>query len=168
VATNGTAQFSVQAAGSGTLAYQWRKNGTTLDGATAPTLSVPNVQLADDGLYSVVVTDANGSVESQAVRLTVLIAPFFVQQPVAQTVTLGESVTFTATVEGNPLPFEFEWRRGSIVVARDTVSVASTTFTIPSVRATDAGVYRAIVRNAALPTGRTSQPAALTVLTNAP
>jgi hypothetical protein len=168
VATNGTAQFSVQAAGSGTLAYQWRKNGTTLDGATAPTLSVPNVQLADDGLYSVVVTDANGSVESQPVRLTVLIAPFFVQQPVAQTVTLGESVTFTATVEGNPLPFEFEWRRGSIVVARDTVSVASTTFTIPSVRTTDAGVYRAIVRNAALPTGRTSQPAALTVLTNAP
>jgi hypothetical protein len=166
VATNGTAEFSVQALGGGSLTYQWRKDGADLDGATSPTLAVPNVQLADEGLYSVVVTDANGSVESQAARLTALIAPFFVEQPASQTVTLGQPVTFSATIIGNPPPFDFEWRRGSILLARDTVSVATATYTIPSVRASDAGVYRVIARNAALSAGRTSQPAILTVLTN--
>jgi hypothetical protein len=167
VATNGTAQFVVQAVGSGALAYQWRKNGANLDGATGSALAVPNVQIPAEGLYSVVVTDANGSIESQAARLVVLIAPVFIEQPASQTVAIGQPVTFTATISGNPPPFEFEWRRGAILVAREITSVATTTFTIPSVRTNDAGFYRAIVRNIALPaSGRASQPATLTVLTN--
>jgi hypothetical protein len=166
VATNGTALFSVQAAGSGALAYQWRKDGANVEGAIGSTLAVPNVQLPDEGLYSVVITDVNGSVESHPARLTVLIMPVFIEQPTSQTVTVGQPVTFTATISGNPPPFEFEWRRGAVLLARETTSVASTTFTIPSVRTNDAGFYRAIVRNAALPVGRNSQPAILTVLTN--
>jgi hypothetical protein len=166
VTTNATAQFTVQAMGGGALTYQWRKDGANLDGATGPTLAVPNVQLPDEGLFSVVVTDANGSAESQSARLTALIAPVFVEQPLSQTITVGQPAMFSATVSGNPPPFEFEWRRGSFLLARDTVSVATSTFTIPSVRTNDAGFYRVIVRNAAFPAGRSSQPATLTVLTN--
>lgn len=166
VATNGTAQFNVQAMGGGTLTYQWRKDGANLNGATDQTLSVPNVQLPDEGLYTAVVTDANGSVESLPARLTVLIAPVFIEQPESQAVAVGQPVSFTVTVSGHPPPFDFEWRKGSLLLARDTVSVATSTFTIPSVRTNDAGFYRAIVRNAALPAGRSSVPATLTVLTN--
>jgi len=166
VATNGTAQFSVQAQGSGQLAYQWRKNGVNIAGAVTQGLMLPNVQLEDDALYSVVVSDANGSVESQPARLAVLIAPIFLENPLSQTVTVGQPVTFNVTISGNPPPFEFEWRRGSILLARDTVSVATASYTILSVRTNDAGFYRAIVRNAAFPAGRISTAATLTVLTN--
>ena len=127
VATNGTAQFNVQAVGSGVLRYQWRKDGANIEGAIGQGLSLPNVQLEDEGLYSVVVSDANGSVESQPARLAVLIAPVFVEQPLSQTVTVGQEVTFRVTVSGNPPPFEFEWRKGSLLLARDTVSLARRT-----------------------------------------
>ena len=54
-----TVGFSVSATG-GALQYQWRHAGTNLPGATAPTLSLTNVQLRHAGAYSVVVRNASG------------------------------------------------------------------------------------------------------------
>lgn len=167
VASNGVAQFSVVAEGGGTLAYLWKRDGVALDGATASSLSVGPVSLEQDGSYSVMVSDANGSVESRAARLTVLIPPTFLTQPMAQTVHVGDDVTFSVTMSGNPLPFGYEWRRGAIVLESNTVDSTSATFTIPSVRTNDAGAYRVVVRNVAFPAGKISNVASLTVLTNA-
>ncbi len=75
VASNGVAQFSVVAEGVGQLAYQWKKDGVVLIGATASSLSVGPVSMDSDGSYSVVVFDTNGSVESLPARLAVLIPP---------------------------------------------------------------------------------------------
>lgn len=63
--------FTVQATGSGTLSYQWRRNGVDLAGATASTLTFTSVKLAQAGTYTVVVTDANGSVVSDPAELSV-------------------------------------------------------------------------------------------------
>jgi len=164
IATNGTAQFSVQASGAGTLTYQWRKDGTNIDGATASTLSVTNVQLENEGLYSVVASDANDSVGSQTARLVVLIRPLFVVQPVSQTVMVGDDVTFTASVTGNPLPFTFRWLRNGIFFLTNTVYSSNTSFTILNVQTNHAASYRVIVGNMALPSGRTSTNATLTVI----
>jgi hypothetical protein len=63
--------------------YQWQKNGTNLPAAggvndiagstTTATLSFTNLQAADAGLFTVVVSDTNGSIRSVPVNLTVLV-----------------------------------------------------------------------------------------------
>ncbi len=67
--------FSVLAAGTPPLSYQWRFNGTNLTTATANALQLTNVQLADSGSYSVVVSNVAGSVLSSNAILTVNAAP---------------------------------------------------------------------------------------------
>ena len=67
----GSASFSVTAAGSLPLSYQWRLEGNALNGATASVLNLSNVQLSDAGHYSVVVTNAFGTVTSSNAVLTV-------------------------------------------------------------------------------------------------
>ena len=120
-----------------------------------------------EGDYTVVVSDVNGSIESSPARLAVAIPPVFLTQPVSQTVNAGGPVTFTVTVSGNPPPFSFEWRRGFVVVASNVVNSTTDSVTITNAQAADAGQYRVICRNAALPVGRISTTATLTVLTNA-
>ena len=68
----GTATFSVEATGLAPLAYQWRKNGQAVTGATAASYTTPALVLADDGsVYDVVVTDAaSRSVTSVGALLT--------------------------------------------------------------------------------------------------
>lgn len=167
VASNGVARFSVEAMGGGTLSYQWKRNGEALPGATAANLSVEPVSLSLEGDYTVVVSDVNGSIESSPARLAVAIPPVFLTQPISQTVNAGGPVTFTVTVSGNPPPFSFEWRRGFVVVASNVVNSTTDSVTITNAQAADAGQYRVICRNAALPVGRISTTATLTVLTNA-
>ena len=67
----GSATFSVTAGGSQPLSYQWRLEGNALSGATGSVLNLSNVQLTDAGNYSVVVTNAFGTVTSSNASLTV-------------------------------------------------------------------------------------------------
>jgi len=67
----GNPSFSVAATGNGSLGYQWYFNGTiALAGATNFCLSLTNVQTANAGNYTVVVTDFTGSVTSTVASLT--------------------------------------------------------------------------------------------------
>ena len=72
VPAGGTATFSVSATGAGSLAYQWRKNGGSLPGATNAALSLASVSTNDAGSYSVVVSNSGGSVTSSNAQLTVI------------------------------------------------------------------------------------------------
>jgi len=67
----GSAAFSVSASGTAPLSYQWMKGDTEIAGATSATLALATVQAADAASYSVVVTNAAGSVASNAATLTV-------------------------------------------------------------------------------------------------
>ena len=58
VPVGGTATFSVVAGGSAPLSYQWSFRGGILVGATNASLTLTNVQLADAGVYSVIVSHA--------------------------------------------------------------------------------------------------------------
>ena len=72
-----TAEFSVVAQGTGTLVYQWRKNGANLidggriSGATASHLMIQPAWLPDAGAYDVVVANDWGSITSVPATLTV-------------------------------------------------------------------------------------------------
>ena len=66
------ATFSVTAAGTSTLTYQWRTNGVNVTGATASSFSISNLTLAANGLQvSVGVTNCAGGLLSSAATLTV-------------------------------------------------------------------------------------------------
>jgi hypothetical protein len=64
-----TITFSVTATGSIPLAYQWRKDGTNLAGATTNTLTF-TVQPGSIGAYRVVVSNPYGQTISSSVRLS--------------------------------------------------------------------------------------------------
>jgi hypothetical protein len=53
------------------LSYQWRFDDAEIVGATKRSLILTNVQSANAGAYSVVVTDSSGSTNSQVARLEV-------------------------------------------------------------------------------------------------
>jgi hypothetical protein len=63
--------FTVAAAGSSPLSYQWRLDGTPIAGATAASYTIPSVTLADAGTYTAAVRNASGEVISEPAVLTV-------------------------------------------------------------------------------------------------
>ena len=86
--------LSVEAAGSGSLTYQWQKNSVNLAGATAPELVLNRVATNDAGTYAVVVSDAAAFKTSAKAVLAVV--------PVAR-LTLACSNQFASlTLEGVP------------------------------------------------------------------
>ena len=103
------------------VTYQWRFNGVPIPGATGTSHTVTNVQLANEGDYSVGVTDdvgrTFGAIYSANARLVPWIQPVVVQPPLGQTVVEGSDFSHSVEVTGNPVPFAYSWRRGSIVIA---------------------------------------------------
>ncbi len=71
VAAGSSPTLSVTASGSAPLVYQWKFNGTNLSGATSASLALNNVGVAQDGLYTCVVTNTAGTALSSAARLVV-------------------------------------------------------------------------------------------------
>ena len=75
--TNGdTARFQVVATGLPLPTYQWRFNGSPLPGATAASLVITNAQPANEGDYTVEVSNAAGTVVSVSAHLTVWFSLF--------------------------------------------------------------------------------------------
>jgi hypothetical protein len=75
------ATFSVQALGTPPLVYQWLFNSNILTGQTNPILTLTNVQIAQQGYYSVTVSNGSGKIGSSNAFLTVLSHPVCVPAP---------------------------------------------------------------------------------------
>ncbi|WP_332848001.1 DUF3500 domain-containing protein [Massilia sp. S19_KUP03_FR1] len=74
VALGASVTLTVAVRGSGTMAYQWRKNGVTLAGASAVSYTIAIARASDAGSYDVVITNASGSSTSAAAALDVTAA----------------------------------------------------------------------------------------------
>jgi CSLREA domain-containing protein len=91
--------FSVTAAGTGPLTYQWRRDGVNIQGATGSTYSIPVITAPRAGKYDVSVTGACGTVTSAQAMLTVTKAPTTLALTSVPNPSLpGTSVSFTAMV----------------------------------------------------------------------
>ena len=66
--------FSVGVSGTGPFTYQWLFDATALAGAKNSSLPLSNLQPAQSGYYSVIVSNASGSVTSQVAELKVFVA----------------------------------------------------------------------------------------------
>jgi hypothetical protein len=81
VGTGNEALFTVQAAGSQPLSYQWSFNGANLPGATGSSLLLPDVQPTNAGAYAVTITNAVGAQVSPPAYLSVVPTPPCVTAP---------------------------------------------------------------------------------------
>jgi hypothetical protein len=139
------ATFSVTAAGSQPLAYQWKKNGVNLGGATSSSYTTPATTLSDQGaLFTVTVSNSAGSVTSDAAALTVNSAPVITVHPANQTVAAPATASFGVTATGTA-PLSYQWKKGGVDIGGATAS----TYTTPATTLSDSGsVFSVRVSNA--------------------
>ena len=162
------ATFAVVAVGSAPLAYQWRRGGVDIAGANANAASftTPVAVIGDNGvLFSVVVSNAAGSVTSAEATLTVSAAsagPSITAQPAAVTVAASATASFTVTAIGSA-PLAYQWRRNAVNVTGATAA----SYTTPATAVGDDGARFSVVVSNALGSV-TSGEALLTVTATAP
>jgi hypothetical protein len=180
VVVGGTATFSVGATGNPAPTYQWTFNGTTIAGATGSSYTVTNAQSANGGAYAVVVTNASGSVTSQAATLTVAVVatnvPVITVQPQSYTTNAGGTVVLSVSVASGQVTTSsisdrriqavslvtYQWYYNGAPLADGAGILGSQSSTlILSGGATRSGSYTCLTTNSV---GSTmSQPAILTV-----
>lgn len=149
--------LSVVATGSPAPTYQWRKNGEPITGATSASLDLGNVVLADEGNYSVLVSNSIDSVTSNTASVVVQEAPVITIQPISQVVPADTSVAFIVEATGTPAP-SFQWRKDGVNI----LGATSSSLGLSSVGAAEAGSYTVAVFNDAGTV--TSDAATLTIV----
>ena len=70
---NASASFSVEVTGDGEISYQWLKNGEIINGENLVTLNLSSVTSSDEASYSVIVSNSEGPVLSDAAGLTLTV-----------------------------------------------------------------------------------------------
>ncbi len=160
--TGAKATFTVAATGTPTLAYQWRKNGNALSGATSASYVITTTASTDAGTYSVVVTNGAGNATSSDAVLVLndpVIAPVITTPPATQTVTYGDPVTFTVAATSTEA-VTYQWKKNGTAIIGQTAS----SYTIASAVSADVATYTVVVTNS----GGTTTSAAATLTVNVP
>jgi hypothetical protein len=156
-----TATFMVAATGTAPLGYQWKKNGASISGATSSSYTTPTTTSSDNGAqFTVVVSNSAGNATSNAATLTVntaTVAPSITTQPASQTVTAGQTATFTVAATGTA-PLSYQWKKSGVTISGAT----SSSYTTPATTSSDNGAqFTVVVSNSA--GNATSNAATLTV-----
>src|SRR5262249_11127995 len=119
-------------------------NGTNAAKNATVTFTTP-------GTYTFLVTikDPLGLSTTSSVTLnTTVTAPSITQQPTSQTVTTGQSATFSVTASGTG-PLSYQWQKLVNGTWTNISGATSPAFTISSAQASNAGQYEVVVSNSA-------------------
>ena len=109
VVQGSNAMFTITALGYPPLTYQWRFNGTEISSATNASLTIGNVQIANEGIYSVVVANDFGSATSEGARLIVFRPPAITSLSPGAIVVVGNTLSLGVNATGT-LPLSYQWR----------------------------------------------------------
>ncbi len=134
--------FSVTATGTGPFAYQWRRDGVNIPGASSASLTIASVQASDAGSYDVQVTNPTGSVVSDGATLSVNAPVSIGAQPMGVTVNQGAAFSLSVAATGTG-PITYQWRKGGVPLAGGT----GTTYAVPAAQVVDAGSYDVVLSN---------------------
>jgi hypothetical protein len=174
VVAGGTATFTVVAAGSPTVNYQWyegatalTENGTTVGGSAVttgtqtPTLTLTQVEDADNGSYHCTVSGSASlqTTNSAAATLTVQDALAVVTPPMSLIERVGDHLAFTVVVTGGGP--QFQWKYNGNPISSATTSA----LVLTNIQTGSNGTYSVTVQN--LATTAQTFNATLTVINSA-
>jgi len=161
VPSGSTATFSVSAIGSAPLTYQWSVGGVPIAGATSATYTTAPLVIGASGeVFSVMVSNAGGSVPSngQAVLTVTPGAPVITTPPQSLTVNAGQTATFTVVASGVNLTYQ--WYLNTVLIGGAT----GTSYTTAAATSANNGdSYTVVVNNGG---GTVTSPAAILTVTN--
>ena len=126
-----TASFTVSASASGTITYQWQKNGVALSdggnvsGSGTTNLVLSNVGTSDAAGYAAVASNAGGSATSAVATLTVVLPPAITTQPASQNVLYGAPATLSVAATGIGLNYQ-RYLNGSPISGATTSTLSLT------------------------------------------
>jgi hypothetical protein len=127
-----------------TPAYQWKKNGSSIAGATASTYRKTNLTTNDNGTYSVVVTNLLNALTSSVATLTIAWPPSITSQPSNVRAIVSSNVTFTVSAYGFA-PLSYRWYRNGTNALWSGYATTASWFA----GAGDSGSYTVVVTNIA-------------------
>ncbi len=151
------ASFAAAAGGQEPLVAQWYQTGQMIPDATSFYYTRTNVQAADLGAYTLVVTNSLGSATSAPAVLSFWSAPAITNEPGSLSVEEGQPAIFTVGVQGTA-PFAYQWFFQNAAVADGN----GYSFNRPITQMAHTGAYQVVISNTA--GSATSRVATLTVL----
>src|SRR5207245_10132641 len=111
----------------------WTKNRTPAPAPTPSTTPSPATTSSDNGAqFTVVVSNSAGSVTSSVATLTVVVPPSITNQPASQTITAGQTATFSVTASGTA-PLSYQWSKNGTAISGAT----SASYTTPATTSSD-------------------------------
>ncbi|MBM3848229.1 MAG: hypothetical protein FJ405_18325, partial [Verrucomicrobia bacterium] len=151
------ATLSAQSDGPGPVAYQWRRDGNLVSGATNTTLVFDSIQDSDAGAYSLVAVNRNGSTESAPAVLRVLQPATIVLHPESQNLRPGTNALLrvAAIGVGN---LSYQWTKDGNLIP----GAAEDSLKLTEVKLADSGIYQVVVTDSIGPS--VSAPARINVL----
>lgn len=167
IAYGGSVVLSVPITGVGPFSYQWYFNGVLISGATSATYSIGSVTAANNGNYSLRVTNAVGFTDFPAGSIAVSGAavgvPVINLQPLNKVVAPGG--TFALAVNATGAGLAYQWYRNNGILAGETGPILLRN----NVNAGDAGSYTVKIRNTNIANSEiTSNAGVVTLDSNAP
>ena len=148
VAAGQTASFTVVAAGTATLGYQWQRNGVDIAGATTATHMLAATALDNGATFAAKVTNScnAGNTLTRLATLTVTTsAPVLTitPQPANLSVTAGAPATFTVGGTCSSGTLTIQWQRLGGSAFADIAGATSTSYTFTTALADTGAQFRA-------------------------
>jgi hypothetical protein len=165
VPTDSVVTFTAEHKGTEPFTYQWRRNGTDIEGATGSSYTTPPVGNDQAGSYTVVIknaisTDGITSTARTIAHAAPVTAVTITRTPSSNVVASGTNVLFKAASNGaNPI---YQWLKNDIPITGAT----NASFNIPTVALTDVGTYKVQVTSNVTINAVNSNELALSVTPN--
>src|SRR5207253_10012635 len=106
-----------------------------ISGATVSSYATPPTIASDSGAqFTVVISNVASTTTSRSATLTVNVPPAIAVQPVSQTVTAGQTATFSVTATGTA-PLSYQWQKNG----RSVGGRAASGYTTPATTSSDTG-----------------------------
>lgn len=155
---NDSITLIVTPAGAYSYSYQWKKNGTIINGATSSFYLVKMNSAADSGNYSVVVSQAGYSYASNPINVSLKSKPQISSQPVSQNVCPGSSFSLSVATNAGANTV-YQWYKNGSQITGATSAV----YNVTSASTSDTASYYVNVFNAC---GTNSNAALIQLKTN--
>ena len=148
------------ATGTAPLSYQWQKNGVNV-GTNSSSYTAAATTSDNGASFTVTITNSAGNMKSAAAILTVNaapVAPSITTQPGSQSVTAGQTATFSVAATGTA-PLSYQWQKNGV-----NVGTNSSSYTAAATTSDNGASFTVTITNSA---GNMKSAAAILTVTTA-